>query len=128
MAWANRGSTRFAEFAGVNYSGLATPPAINQIFASPTIMDPARRTPLTAHEPKSRALKTSISKKSGNQSGECHNAGELSRLPDLPLDVLYEVRHGIISVTDNGVDRDDSLAFTDILPRLPDGSVAHVVG
>ena len=56
-----------------------------------------------AQKPRTSAKATS--KQKGKQRGGRRNVGKLSKLPDMPLDILYEVSHRIISVTDdhNGV-------------------------
>ena len=41
------------------------------------------------------------SKQKGKQRGGRRNTGKLSKLPDMPLDILYEVSYRTISVTDD---------------------------
>ena len=56
-----------------------------------------------AQKPRTSAKATS--KQKGKQRGGRRNVGKLSKLPDMPLDILYEASHRIISGTDdhNGV-------------------------
>lgn len=57
--------------------------------------------PLAARRPKPRLSGKGAPKQKGKQCGGRRYVGRLSRLPDMPLDILYEVR--IISVTDHRV-------------------------
>ena len=57
---------------------------------------------VTAQRPGSRAPKKAVSK----QKGKHRIAGKLSKLPDMPLDILYEVRHRIYSVALDGLNHD----------------------
>jgi hypothetical protein len=59
-----------------------------------------------ARRTKSRASGKASSKQKGKQPEGRRNTGKLSKLPDMPLDVLYEVGYGINSATDDGVDDD----------------------
>jgi len=47
------------------------------------------------------------------------------KLPDIPLDVLYEVSYGVISVAD--LKDGDASHVPDILSCLPGGSAASIV-
>ena len=58
----------------------------------------------TSRGPKSRASRKAASKQKGKQPNKRRrNIGKLSKLPGMPLDVLYEVSHRIISDPDDGV-------------------------
>jgi len=46
---------------------------------------------ITARGQKTTASRKVTSRGGGEQPEECRNVGELSRLPDIPLDILYEV-------------------------------------
>ena len=81
---------------------------------------------VTAHEPKPRASGKAASKRKGNQPEKHHGRGELSLLPDIPLDVLYEVSPRIDSVTDDGWIT-TPLVFADICFHPPDGSTTGVM-
>ena len=59
--------------------------------------------PPKARRPKPRASGKEASKEKGKQRRGRRNAGRLSKLPDMSLDILYEVSYGISSVTDDGV-------------------------
>lgn len=48
--------------------------------------------------PKSRASESITSKQKGKQPGKRRDAGNLSRLPDMPLDVMYDVSYRIVSI------------------------------
>ena len=61
---------------------------------------------VTRHGPKSGPLSVAIPKENEKQPGRHHKVGGLSKLPDMSLDILYEVSPGIISVTDDGIDED----------------------
>jgi hypothetical protein len=54
--------------------------------------------------PKSRTSRKATSKKEGKQPVKRRRAGKLSKLPDMPLDILYEVSYGINSVDGGEVD------------------------
>ena len=58
--------------------------------------------PLAAQRPKPRASGKAASK----QKGKRCNAAKLSKLPDMPLDVLYEVSYRIVFLTDDTVCND----------------------
>ena len=60
---------------------------------------------ITAQGPKSGASRKVTSRQKGKQSEKRRDVGMLSKLPDMPLDILYEASHRIISGTDdhNGV-------------------------
>ena len=49
-----------------------------------------------ARRPKPRASGKGTSEQKGKQRGGRRNAGRLSKLPDMPLDILYEVSGGIV--------------------------------
>lgn len=55
-----------------------------------------------AHGHKPEALGKVASKRKGKQPKKHRDEGGLSKLPDMPLDILYEVRPGVNSVTDDG--------------------------
>ena len=48
---------------------------------------------------KSQTLKTGTSKRKGKQPGKRGNAGKLSRLFNMPLDIMYDVSHRVDSST-----------------------------
>ena len=54
--------------------------------------------------PKSRTSRKATPKQKGKQPGKRRRAGKLSKLPDMPLDILYEVSYGINSVDCDKVD------------------------
>ena len=58
--------------------------------------------PTTGQGRKSGALRKVTPKQNGKQRGKRRNAGNLSLLPDMPLDILREVSAWTISVTDDG--------------------------
>ena len=53
--------------------------------------------------PKSRALGNTTSKQKGGQPRKHRDAGKLSRLPDMPLDIMYDVSCRIVSVACLGI-------------------------
>ena len=53
---------------------------------------------------KSRTSRTTTSKQKGKQPQKRRYAGKLSKLLDMPLDVLYEVSHRTDSFTEDGID------------------------
>jgi len=59
--------------------------------------------------PKSRASGITTSKQKGKQPGKRRDAGKLSRLPDMPLDVMYDVSYRIVSVASGGIISDNVL-------------------
>ena len=58
---------------------------------------------VTAQGPKSGASRKVTSRQKGKQSEKRRDVGMLSKLPDMPLDILYEVSSRIISTTDGRV-------------------------
>jgi len=76
---------------------------------------------VAARGPKSIAPIKATPKKKGKQPEKCRNAGKLSRLPDMPSDVLYEVGHRTGYITHDGIPQLMHSAFTDILSRSPGG-------
>jgi len=76
--------------------------------------------------PKPKVSRKVASKGKGRQLEKRHDEGELSKLPDMPLDVLYQVSPRINSIPMTGCLM-ISLAFADIRFRPPDGSTAGVV-
>jgi len=83
---------------------------------------------VVARGPKSRASTRTTSKQKGKQHQKRRNAGKLSRLPDMPLDILYEVSHRTKYIIYDGVPEPMDLMFADILPRSSGGPTADVVG
>lgn len=55
---------------------------------------------------KSRTARKATVKEKGKQPEKRRNAGKLSRLPDMPLDVLYEVSYRPKFIADDGMDDD----------------------
>ena len=51
-------------------------------------------------------LRAAAPKENEKQPEGRRDAGKLSMLPDMPFDILYEVRHGNIFVADNGIYED----------------------
>jgi len=86
--------------------------------------DEERLDPVTARRPKSRAPEQITQKQKGKRPEKRRNARKLSKLLDMPLDVLYEVSYRFTSVTD-GMHADASV---DILSFPSRGSTANVVG
>ena len=127
-----------------------------RIFPSPTIMLSARRNtkvhrtvqedvscgdsnkdcdpdeecsrPVTERGSKPRASKKVASKQKGKQPEKRRNAGKLSKLPDIPLDILYEVGRGSILSPRPVTCIMMHSVFVDILSCPPGGSLADVVG
>ena len=58
--------------------------------------DEKRSRPATERGSKSRASKKVASKQKGKRPEKRRKAVKLSKLPDMPLDILYEVGHGSI--------------------------------
>ena len=56
-----------------------------------------------ARGPKSGASRRVASRQKGKQPEKRRNVGMLSKLPDMPLDILYEVSSGIIPITDGRI-------------------------
>ena len=52
----------------------------------------------TCQRPKTRAPRDLTSNEKEKQPERRRNAGKLSRLPDMPLDILYEVCHRTCSI------------------------------
>ena len=73
---------------------------------------------VAAQRLESRASKKAVSKQKGKQPEKRRIAGKLSKLPDMPLDILYEVRRRINPATLYGLNHDPfdidrySLLFT----------------
>jgi len=58
---------------------------------------------ITARGPKSRTSENATLKQKVKRSGKRRDAGKLSKLPDMPLDVLYDVSYIIVSIADDEV-------------------------
>ena len=56
-----------------------------------------------ARGPKSGASRRVASRQKGKQPEKRRNVGMLSKLPDMPLDIVYEVSSGIIPITDGRI-------------------------
>lgn len=50
-------------------------------------------------ESSTKASRKTASKRKGKQPEKRRNAGKLSKLPDMPLDILYEVSYTAYSIT-----------------------------
>jgi len=85
--------------------------------------DYERSGPASSRSPKSKPSIKPISKQKGKQPGGRRNVGKLSRLPIIPLDVLYEVIYGLIYVAD-GTPAD---VFADIPPCPSSGFTTDVM-
>jgi len=75
--------------------------------------------------PKSGASGAAAPKENGKQPWRHNDVGELSKLLEMPLDVLYEVSPGIVSVADDGIKI--HFAFADIISCPSVGSTADVM-
>ena len=58
---------------------------------------------VTVREPKSRASRKAATKRKGKQPDKRRGEGDLSKLPDMPLDIMYEVSLRISPVTSDGI-------------------------
>jgi len=85
-----------------------------------------RSRPVTKRGPKPKAPRKVASKWKGKQPEKRRNAGKLSKLPDMPLDILHEVSYRTNSVAEHGLLITIRSAFADILSCLPEGSTADV--
>ena len=57
---------------------------------------------VTKREARSKVSRKPTSKQKGKQTAKHREAGKLSKLPDMPLDVLYEVKDRILSSLTTG--------------------------
>ena len=79
---------------------------------------------------KSRSEGKDISKQRGKQPGKLRNAGKLSKLPDMPIDIMYDVSYSLmrfVSIASDGRCAMTHRTFSDILFCPPDGSATNVV-
>ena len=83
---------------------------------------------VTKRGSKSKAPRKVASKWKGKQSEKHNNVGKLSKLPDMPLDILYEVSYRTSSETEECLLTTIHSAFTDVLSSSPKGSSADVAG
>ena len=72
---------------------------------------------VTAQGPKSGTSRKVASRRKGKQSEKGRNVGMLSKLPDMPLDILYEVSSRIISVTNGRISDDASGRYSLLFTR-----------
>jgi len=61
---------------------------------------------IMTQESKSKASGKAVSKQKGKQPERRRGTGRLSKLPDMPLDVLYEVRRTLGPITNCGISGD----------------------
>ena len=75
---------------------------------------------------KSTAPTTATLKRKGKQPGKRRNAGKLSKLPNMPLDILYDVSHKVDSFTDDRIDNHPFNGDADTLSRSPVGPTTDI--
>lgn len=91
--------------------------------------DPEKRgsAAFSARGPKFRVSGNTASKKKWKHPGTRRDAGRLSRLPDMPLDVMYDVSYRIASIAGGGV-YDNLMDLYRYSLLSPDGFTPNIVG
>jgi len=84
--------------------------------------------PVTKIGPIPKVPRKAASEWKGKQPEKYRDAGKLSKLPDMPLDILYDVSYRTNATTEESLLTTIHPVFADILSCSPEGSTADIAG
>lgn len=98
-------ASQCAKSAGVGQGSISSEDGVE--LHGPEKAEKGGTTSIMARGPKSRASRETVPKRKEKQPERRHGGGELSMLPGMPLDILYEVSPGINPASSDGMLHDD---------------------